>query len=115
MGYIYIFILDCDGDSCLSCPGGSDFDSNNHCPETFQCTDANSCNNQGTCMEDNGKCDCNDKYTGMDCSLKIKCALNKVFVGGICCPEGQVNDLGVCKDTCPPSRQFIVAGVCGNF
>ena len=65
-------------------------------------------------MENNGRCVCNDKYTGMDCSLKITCALNKVFVGGICCPEGQVIDLGVCKDTCPPSRPSQIAGVCGR-
>ena len=117
--YTYKFFLDCDDDRCLACPGGIDIDSsqigsNNRCPEIFQCTDDNSCNNQGTCMENNGTCVCNDKYTGMDCSLKITCALDKVFVGGVCCYEGQVNDLGVCKDTCPPSRPSQIAGVCGR-
>ena len=52
--YTYKFFLDCDDDRCLACPGGTDIDSsqigsNNRCPEIFQCTNDNSCNNQGTC------------------------------------------------------------------
>ena len=40
--------------------------------------------------------------------------MNKVYVGGICCLEGEVNDLGVCKDTCSPERPIQVAGICGR-
>ena len=43
-----------------------------------------------------------------------KCELNEIPVAGICCLEGQVNDMGICKDTCPPERPIQVAGVCGK-
>ena len=42
------------------------------------------------------------------------CELNQAEVGGICCPEGQVNDLGSCEDTCPPHRPINIKGVCGK-
>ena len=40
--------------------------------------------------------------------------MNQAEVGGICCPEGQVNDLGSCEDTCPPHRPISIKGVCGK-
>ena len=36
-------------------------------------------------------------------------------MGGICCPEGEVNDGGVCMDSCSPTRPILTddnPGVC---
>ena len=61
-----------------------------------------------------GNCACPDEIPNVVQGVCRKCTLNEVDVGGICCPEGQVNDNGVCKDTCPPIRPVQVAGVCGK-
>ena len=48
------------------CPGEVALQSDGTCP-AFEC-DATSCKNAGTC-ETNGKCSCNNGFSGVDCTL----------------------------------------------
>jgi len=52
----------------------------------------------------------NEKYDG---PIRELCGLPKVDVGGLCCQKDEVNDNGVCRDTCPSARPDNIAGVCG--
>ena len=64
----------------------------------------------------------NKKFTE-DQTLKTEnsCETHKVSVGGICCLDGQVNDNGICRDTCSPARLYILglpfynSNQCHNF
>ena len=67
-------------------------------------------------MVDEGKCACNEKFTGIDCSLtRPKCRLHEVNVGGLCCFEGKLNDDGICQDICSSARPINIAGYKSNF
>ena len=52
---------------------------------------------------------------------RLLCEFDRIFVGGICCLDGQVNDNGICQDTCSPARLYILglpfynSNQCHNF
>ena len=53
----------------LSCPGGKPL-INGKCPE-FTCTGRSSCNFNGNCNGQNNGCDCDEGFSGSDCSFNL--------------------------------------------
>ena len=72
---------DCKDGSCNTCPGATEIDGVGIvCPKEatsdgFKCTDEASCSDKGTC--NNGKCECNLGFNGIDCDLRGKEAFKK--------------------------------------
>lgn len=108
---------------CQTCPGGDDF-KNVGCPTSasvckrFECTKDSHCRNGGTCKRLEGECSCKAGFVGSDCSMPRACGLDKTFLGGLCCDEGQVNtglgdtDETGCADQCPSEIPENIDGVC---
>ena len=64
---VYLFYLVFQAKS--NCPGDVPLQ-NGICPE-FVCLDRSSCDNHGNCSSDGTTCDCDEGFSGTDCSFDL--------------------------------------------
>jgi len=84
-----------------------DVDNQGNC---FQCDDSTTCNGNGTCIGNTGKCDCNSGFTGDLCDI-VTCPGKPICSGRGTCAEGETVcecEEGFYGSDCSPDRYIMV-------